>query len=224
MTIVSQQFVTSEDAKFGVPDWIGFPLIAAESSFQSDAGAGTEHQGLLQLSSDYPGVTSGTNRLDPTQNLDIGLPPVAAALKTYEHLHPAFNPNAPDNDAYNYVLTHSGHPEWDGTWGNPSQQPEFEKTWTMYSGNSTGINWGPTNAAGQALNGAADAAGNLLNQGVNDLPGVQGVKSLFGEISSLKDLTKWASSHPGTIAVVAGALLVFLAVSLHLIQQEAPPV
>jgi hypothetical protein len=96
-----------EEQKYGVPDWIATPLIYSESSFNPSSGAGTEHQGLLQLSSTFPGVTPTTDRLDPQQNLSIGFAALGAEYR-------AEGSPAQSADAFGKVISHSG---WDNTVG-----------------------------------------------------------------------------------------------------------
>jgi len=207
------QLVQQEAQRFGLPDWIAIPLVESESNFDPNA-TNSGHEGLLQISPDYPGA-AGKNLFDPQTNLDIGFAQLGAAYKSKGS--PAEGLNAFEN-----VISSAGWDTWNG-WAseNPTEAANYIQRFTDFQAGqlalgagSSSIVSGVGNAIGGALGGAGGAIGGALGKAGSDI-GNSGI------VKFSEDPFGWLLSQFGgnavTLLIVLGALVIFLAAGFHVV-------
>lgn len=208
--------IHQEAQKYGVPDWIIYPLVTAESGGNPGAQNG-QYTGLLQIGPNYPGVTGSTNLSDPQTNLDIGLPPIAAAYQ-------AEGSPGQSLGAYEYALSHSGHDTWLG-WSNenPLDAGNFVnayQTYTATNGLNNAVSQGVENSGPvQAFGHAGNAIG---NSGVGQALSSGG--AIGKTFSDLGSAFSWLHEHPGYIVVALAALVVLIGSGAHMFGGAVPKV
>lgn len=187
------------DKQDGVPDWITFPLIYAESGWNPQTANG-QFEGLLQIGPNYPGA-AGKNLLDPQTNLAVGIAGLESGMAQGGLANIDYS--TPNQQAYDYTLTHSGHPTWTGAWDG--QQAQFEAGWQHYESgapdNTSPYPGGGGTIGGNLGNSAGTIAGNL---------GISPMWSWFQGIIS----------HPAELAVTMLALLILLGATIKLVESS----
>lgn len=178
-----QQKVKKYSDENHIPAWIVGDIVQVESQGNPNAvGDNGSSYGLLQLH--YGGQGNGYTEqqlLNPSENLKIGIPPIAKAYQQAKSKGIS-NPS----QLLDYVANHSGHPDDMGVAYTNKVEPGYDITLNKMQ-SKYGTNLPPLNGTGSTgVGNSGTNGGSLYNPAPVTTNGYNGLARVFKQIDNLE--------------------------------------